>query len=254
MDEKCPLVSVVMPAYNAERYITAAIESVQHQTISDFELIIVDDCSDDHTCMIAEELAKNDSRIRFLRNSENIGVARTRNRAFSLCRGSYVALLDSDDLWYPDKLEKQIQTAERTGADIVYCSYAIIDADNKQICADFMVPEKTDLEAMLAKSVISCSTALLTWTTAQEYLFPVDYYHEDYVYWLQLLQSGKRAVGVPDVLAAYRVSEHSRASNKFQSAKRRWQIYRSYLHFSCRKSTWYFAKYALNGLIKYKKT
>jgi len=242
---------VVMPAYNAEQFIRAAIESVQQQTVADFELIIVDDCSDDHTCMIAEELARNDSRIRFLRNPENIGVARTRNRAFALCRGSYVALLDSDDLWYPDKLEKQIQAAERAGADIVYCSYAIIDADNKHICADFMVPEKTDLKAMLAKSVISCSTALLTRTTAQEYLFPVDYYHEDYVYWLQLLQSGKRAVGVPDVLAAYRVSEHSRASNKFQSAKRRWQIYRNHMKFSWVQSAWYFSKYAWNGRIKY---
>ena len=108
-----PLVSVVMPAYNAERFIAKAIESVLNQTIQDFELIVVDDCSKDATASIAEEYSVRDSRVKLLKNEQNLRVAGTRNRALEVCRGEYVALLDSDDIWYPDTLEKQIALAKK---------------------------------------------------------------------------------------------------------------------------------------------
>ena len=240
-----------MPAYNAERFITQAIESVLNQSIEDLELIVVDDCSCDRTCDVVEKMASIDGRVRLLRNEKNLGAAGSRNRAFEVCAGHYVALLDSDDVWYPEKLERQLQLAEKERADIVYCSYAIVNEEDEKICADFIVPQTTDLESMLGKSVLSCSTVVLTGETVKEMHFPMNYYHEDYAYWLQLLQSGKKAVGDPEVLAAYRVYANTKASNKVRSAKFRWQIYRDFMKLSRLESACYFVKYAMSGIRKY---
>ena len=248
-----PLVSVVMPSYNAAAYIEEAIRSVQSQTVQDWELLIIDDRSDDGTLKIIDKLAAEDQRIRLVVNEKNLGAARTRNKGLDLCRGKYIALLDSDDIWYPEKLEKQLTLAEQTGGDIIYCSYAIINQMGTPRCDDFIVPPEADLELMLVKSVISCSTAVLRRSTLADNRFPVDFYHEDYAYWLDLLQKGLKAVGTPDVLAAYRVSDHSRASNKLASAVRRWRIYRKFLKYPFWRSLGYLRKYAFAGLVKYRK-
>ena len=247
-----PLVSVLMPAYNAEKYIEKAIRSVIAQTVSDWELVIIDDYSQDRTCQIAEALARADARIRLYRNEQNQGAARTRNRGLDLCRGQYVALLDSDDVWYPEKLEKQLVLAQAENADIVYCAYAIVDENGQKRFHDFIVPEHTDLEATLVKSVISCSTALLGRNVTEHYRFPVEYYHEDLAMWVQLLGDGLKAVGTSQVLAEYRVRYASKASNKLSVAKWRWQIYRTLMGLSVRKSAVYFVQYAAAGAVKYR--
>lgn len=246
-----PEVSVVMPAYNVEEYIESAVRSVMMQTVSDWELIIVDDMSQDSTCDIVEKLMQEDSRIHLYRNQQNLGAASTRNRGFDLCKGNYVALLDCDDIWYPDKLEKQLTLAKKETADIVYCSYAIIDESGKKKCNDFIVPERTNFAEFLARSVISCSTALLGKRVTENYRFPIGYYHEDLAMWLLLLGDGMKAVGVTEVLAEYRLRKNSRASNKLCVARKRWNIYRKYLGFSVGKSVIIFCKYAINGLRKY---
>lgn len=252
-DKKMPLVSVVMPAYNSEAYIESAIRSVQKQTVEDWELLVLEDGSKDSTPEIVAKLAAEDPRIRLLPNEQNMGPARTRNRGMDLCTGQYIAFLDSDDIWYPDKLEKQLALAEQYNADIIYCSYAIVDAQGNLRSADFIVPPQADLKYMLVKSVFSCSTAMLRRSSVGEIRFPVDFYHEDYAFWLDLLQHGLVARGATEVLAAYRVSENSRASNKLASAVRRWHIYRKFLHYSFFRSAWYLMRYAFAGVLKYRK-
>ena len=116
-----PLVSVIMPAYNAEKYIGEAIASVCAQTYENWELLILDDGSADRTAEIAQAYAQRDARIRVLRNLQNMGVARTRNRGFDLAQGEWIALLDSDDRWRVQKLEKQLAVARSSDADIVVC-------------------------------------------------------------------------------------------------------------------------------------
>lgn len=249
-----PMVSVIMPAYNAERYIEAAIRSVMAQTYTNWELIVIDDCSKDATVDIVERLALEDERITLLRNEENQGVAKTRNRGLDLCKGSYVALLDSDDFWFPEKLEQQLLMAQRTGAGVVYCSYGIMDASGKKSCEDFIVPKRTDFEASLTKSVISCSTAFLSRPIVDAYRFDSQYYHEDLAFWLRILQDGHTAWGVEEVLAQYRVMEGTRAANKLKSAVYRWEIYRKLLNFSVVKSGKLMLQYGRLGLKKYKKT
>jgi teichuronic acid biosynthesis glycosyltransferase TuaG len=214
---------------------------------------VIDDCSSDDTRQIVQTLARKDARIHLLPDEKNMGTARTRNRGMDLCHGVYIALLDSDDVWYPQKLQQQIDLAEETGADIVYCSYAMVDQQRKPKCPDFIVPAETDLEEMLVKSVISCSTALLRRSSVGDSRFPEDYYHEDYAFWLHLLQRGLKARGTTDVLAEYRLIENSRASNKLASAVRRWHIYREFLDYSVWRSAKYLARYAFAGCVKYRK-
>lgn len=244
-------VSVIMPAYNMERYIYAAIDSVQKQTHSNWELLVIDDSSTDTTCAVVERLAAEDTRIRLIRNEKNMGVARTRNRGFELASGEYVALLDSDDLWREEKLAHQVRLAEKTGADVVFCSYGIIGATGEKRCADFIVPEVTNFEECLSKIVISCSTALLSRDVYSRYRFNPDYYHEDLVFWLQILHDGLKARGITDVLADYRVYEGTRASNKMRSAVNRWKVYRTYFSLPVGKSVLMFAKYTFLGIKKY---
>lgn len=248
-----PMVSVVMPAYNAERFIEEAIRSVMGQTFQNWELIVLDDCSSDSTTAVIEKLMREDDRISLVYNEQNIGVAKTRNHGLDLCKGSYIALLDSDDIWHPEKLEKQLDLAKTTGADIIYCSYGIINEYGVNTCEDFIVPETIDFERFLIKSVISCSTALLSQKIMKDYRFHTDFYHEDLELWYRLLRDGFQARGVTDVLAQYRVMEGTRASNKARNAVYRWRIYRNAMGFSALKSARLIIGYAVLGLRKYKK-
>ena len=246
-----PLISVVMPAYNAEKYIAAAIESVISQTYTSWELIVVNDCSRDNTLQIAQRFADKDPRIKVIDNTENIGVAGTRNKGLDAAAGSWVALLDSDDIWHSDKLEKQLETAHSTGADIIYCSYGIIDENGSRSLEDFTVPAETDFEKFLAVSVISSSTVMLSREIASQYRFITDFYHEDLVYWLDILKAGYKARGVVQVLAQYRVAKGSGASNKLKSAYNRWVIFRRHLRLPLVKSISCIIQYAFAGLKKY---
>lgn len=251
---KGPTVCVIMPAYNSGRFVEEAIRSVMEQTFRDWKLLVIDDGSSDNTVEIVQRLCKEDDRITLLENPRNMGVAYTRNRGLELCDGAYAALLDSDDVWHPDKLEKQLRLAKSTGADVIYCSYGIMDQQGKKHCEDFLVPEKTDFDRTLIQGYISCSTALLSEKIVKAYRFDDRYYHEDLALWLQILQDGCEAYGVTEVLAQYRVMEGTRAANKLRSAVYRGQIYRKMLGYSLFKTGKLLAQYGLLGLKKYKQT
>lgn len=248
-----PLVSVIMPAYNAEAFIGEAISSVLAQSTSDLELIVIDDCSSDRTRDVVDDFLRKDSRIRLLTNEHNMGVARTRNRGLELCRGKYIALLDSDDYWKPQMLEKMIARVEETKADIIYCSYAIVDEEGRKLCNDFIVPSATTFEESIVRSVITCSTVLITSELAKKNRFPTDMYHEDIALWFQILRDGGTARGVPEVLAAYRQRANSRSSSKLTSACRRWVIYRKHLGMPFVQCVGVMIQYAYYGLKKFKR-
>ena len=247
-----PLVSVIMPAYNAEKHIEAAISSVLSQSYGELELLIIDDCSSDKSVEIAKGFERWDPRVRVLRNTQNMGVARTRNRGFDLARGEWIALLDSDDIWHVDKLEKQLELADKSNADIIYCSYSLIDEGGRHF-SDFIVPETTSYDNMLRESVLSCSTVLLRRSILSGHRFSEEYCHEDYVFWLELLKAGFSAAASRDVLADYRIVRGSRSSDKLKSAKARWTIYRKLENLSLARSLRIFVAYALNGLAKYRR-
>ena len=250
--ESLPLISVIMPAYQAEAYIETAIRSVMAQTYPNWELLVLDDGSRDGTASIVQALASEDARVRYLPNPGNMGVAKTRNRGLDLAQGEYVALLDSDDLWLPEKLSCQLELLQREKADLVCCSYAIIDGQGSPIKRDCLVQPRIAYRQLLKENTIGCSTVLFTRQILQRYRFREDFYHEDYTLWLQLLRDGHTVVGCPEVLAQWRYIANSRSFNKVNGAKKRWQIYRSYLGLPLLPAMYYFACYTLAGLRKYR--
>ncbi len=248
-----PLISVIMPAYNVEQFIEEAITSVINQSISNWELIVIDDGSTDNTKKIVSKIAETDRRIRLLINEKNMRVARSRNRGLDVCQGEYVAFLDSDDYYEPNMLQRMVERARETKADIIYCSYALVDEQGKKVCNDFIVPKQTDFEQSLVRSVITCSSVLITHELAENNRFPTDMYHEDIAFWFQLLRNGAVARGVPEVLASYRQRTGSKTANKITSAIRRWGIYRKHLKLPINQCIGYMVRYAYYGLMKFKR-
>lgn len=244
------LISVVMPNYNGHRFVEQAIDSVLSQTYQNFELLIVDDCSKDDSLHLIQQKAQSDGRIRVIALEMNAGVANARNVGIKEATGKYIALLDNDDLWVEDKLERQLAIAEK-GADIVYCSYDFIDEQNNAIKKPFVVPKQTDFNRMLVSSVISCSTSFIKTELMQAHLFDPEYYHEDYVLWMELLRVCPVAYGDQKVLMHYRQVMGSRSNKKGNAAKERWNIYRKALKLNIVTSAWAFMRYAVNGVMKY---
>lgn len=253
MTHKQPLVSVIMPAYNAEEFLQEAIASVQAQTITDWELLVIDDCSRDNTAQMVEAIAGSDPRVKLLRNEKNLGAAGSRNRGLDIFRGRYVALLDSDDYWYPTMLEKMLARAAQIGADIIYCAYELVDEQGKKVCSDFRVPEKTSFRESIVRSVITCSTVLITGELAKVHRFPVNLYHEDIALWFQILRDGGQARGVDEVLAAYRQRSGSKTANKLTSALRRWKIYRQHLKLPVPVCLTTMVQYGYYGMKKFRR-
>lgn len=246
-----PLISVVMPVYNCEKFVRAAIESIQNQSYEKIEILVVDDASTDHSYKIAEEMAKIDKRIHLIRNSKNIGVAKTRNNGIKVATGEWIALLDSDDVWEADKLERQLELAQKTGTSIVYCSYDFIDETGAKIKKPFIVPKQTNFKKMLVSSVISCSTSFVKTELMQAHPFDSSFYHEDYVLWMELLRVSPIAYGDRKVLMHYRQVTGSRSNRKGNAAKERWKTYRKALNLNVTVSSWAFIRYAVLGIIKY---
>lgn len=244
------LISVVMPNYNGYRFVEQAINSVLNQTYQNFELIVVDDCSNDDSLSLIEHKAQSDNRIRVIALEHNVGVANARNVGIKEAKGEYIALLDNDDLWIEDKLERQLALAQK-GADIVYCSYDFIDEQNNSIKKPFVVPQQTNFNKMLASSVISCSTSFIKTKLMQAHPFNPGFYHEDYVLWMELLRVCPTAYGDQKVLMHYRQVNGSRSNKKGNAAKERWNTYRKALKLNVVTSAWAFVRYALNGVMKY---
>lgn len=247
-----PVISVVMPVRNGEPYIREAIQSVLNQTYPYWELHIEDDGSTDRTEDLIREIAAKDQRIHYYRSERDTGTAATRNRCFRHCKGSYIAMLDCDDVWKPEKLEKQLALIQKENADLVYCSYAIIDEAGKKHAHDFIVPETITYRMSLVKSVMSSSTVLMRAEVINKVRFPIGYYHEDLCYWIQLMKNGYKAAGDQSVLAAYRVRSDSKTSNKLMTEWRRWLVYRRFCHFSVIKSTALSCAHAVICLYKYR--
>lgn len=248
---KTPLISVVIPVYNAERFLPQAIESVLGQTYRNLEVILVDDCSQDTSREIMKRYADKDQRIRLLFNEINQGVAKTRNAGIQAAVGEYIALLDSDDVWEYDKLERQLALMQKEEADIIYCSLDFIDEDGRTIKHPFIVPQTTDYQKMLVKCVFTCSTIFVRSDLLKQHPFKANYYHEDFLLWMELLSLSVKAAGCPEILMHNRQVKGSRSNNKLHAAKERWKIYRHALHLNFFPALGTFCLYALYGVLKY---
>jgi len=245
------LVSIIMPAYNVEKYIRESIESVLIQTYTHWELLIVDDCSRDRTAEIVARYAKEDSRIKLIQQPRNGGVVKARNRAIKEAKGRYIAMLDSDDLWVPDKLDKQLLLMKDEECAVCYSSYQKID-EKGEVFSDVIVPTVVSYETLLKSNYMGCLTVIYDTHILQKRYFKPMKMSEDYGLWLDILKAVGVAYGVVDVLAQYRVLQKSRSSNKQNAVKYQWQIYREREAKNLFKSLYYFANYTVIGYRRYK--
>ena len=244
-----PLVSIITPLYNSEKYIAETIESVLAQTYSNWEMIIVDDCSKDNSTKIVEEYQKKDRRIKLYRNEINKGVSYTRNRAIDLSQGKYIAFLDSDDLWKKEKLEKQIKFMEEKNVVLSYTAYEKINEDGSKR-GEVRVPDKLDYEELLKNCLIGFLTAIYRKEELKDFKF-INSKAEDYIFWLSILKRINYAYGLNEILASYRVLNNSRSSNKIDIVKFHWKIYRKIEKLSLQRSIYYYLIYLKRGLKRY---
>ena len=217
-----PLVSVVMPAYNASRFITEAVNSVLAQSYQNWELLIVNDASPDNTLEIARNLADQDSRIHVIDQPQNGGVAKARNTALEIAKGKYIAFLDSDDIWSADKLDLQVSLMESEGVTVCYGAYTRIDEDGNKL-GDVKPPESVDYQSLLKSNFIGNLTGIYNAETLGKELL-TDFRHEDYVAWLSLLKRAGKAKAAKGVLGQYRVYSNSLSSNKVKTLSWQWKM------------------------------
>ncbi|QSB49341.1 glycosyltransferase family 2 protein [Parageobacillus toebii] len=249
-NNKDSLVSIVTPTYNAERFIKSAIQSVQLQTYSNWEMIIVDDCSQDNTVEIIKNEAEKDKRIKLIQLSKNSGAAVARNTAIQNARGKYIAFLDSDDLWYPEKLEKQVAFMQENDIAFSFTSYRIINEDGTETDKIINVPKEIDYKGLLKNTIIGCLTVMLDVSKLGLVQMPNIRTRQDTALWLSILKKGYKAYGIQEPLAKYRKVKGSISSNKLKMAKQNWIMYRDLENLNVIYASWCFVNYAWNALKK----
>jgi len=213
-------------------------------------LLVVDDCSPDETAAIVESFAVNDPRIRLLRQQTNGGPAAARNRALAEARGRWIAFLDSDDTWLPEKLEKQLAFHRARNAKISFTEFRRVDADGSHVGRLITVRDWLDYGRLLCDTGIATSTVIVDRSKTGPFAMKKTYY-DDYACWLELLRSGGRAVGLREDLMRYRVVGGSVSRNKLKSARHVWRTYREVERLGLLRSAWSFANYAGRGVLKY---
>lgn len=246
MDEL--LVSVIIPVHNCAKYVCQAIDSALVQEVP-LEILVIDDGSTDDLDRVMARY-QNESRIRYLKNEENLGVAATRNRGVSLARGKYIAFLDADDYWMRSKLKKQLALMEETGCVICSTARELMTMEGK--LTGHIIPVKTKITYghLLLSNRINCSSVVIRTEVAREFPMHHDDSHEDYLMWLEVLQKYRTACAVNEPLLKYRISETGKSGSKWQSAKMTFMVYR-YMGFGWIRSVFHFCSYAFHGILKY---
>ncbi len=247
-DNRIPETSIIMPAYNNARFIGDSIRSVLAQTYINWELLIVDDCSKDNTAEIVESF--HDPRIHYQRNAHNMGAAETRNQALKIAKGRYIAFLDSDDLWEPEKLEKQITFMEKNGYAFTFSDYQIMKENGTQTGNILHMPASLNYHQYLRNTAIGCLTVVIDRSKTGEFLMPNIKSSHDMALWLVIMKRGFQAYAISECLASYRLVSTSNTAKKYKAARDVWRVYRNIEHLSICYSAFCFCGYALHAVLK----
>tara|TARA_Y100001001_G_scaffold123963_1_gene122351 strand:+ start:2461 stop:3222 length:762 start_codon:yes stop_codon:yes gene_type:complete len=245
-----PCFSIVTPLFNSEKFISRAIDSVLSQTLSDWEMIIVDDCSKDESVIIVNSYVQADPRIKLIEMPNNSGPAAARNIAIKSAIGRYIAFLDSDDVWYPEKLESQLNFIEEKKAGLVFSAYKKRFDDGSSQIVD--VPDEVTYDDLLKCCVIGCLTAVYDTRIFGKVFMPDIRKRQDFCLWLDLLKKTDCAYGQKNILAEYSARDDSISSNKRLAAAYQWKVYREIEKFNYAKSMYFFLNYAVRGVFRNK--
>lgn len=242
------LVSVIIPAYNCEKFISMALDSALMQDVP-MEVLVINDCSRDNLDKVMRDYA-GDDRVRYLKNEKNLGVAETRNKGVRLAKGEFIAFLDADDYWAPGKLKRQLALIREK--DTVICSTGRELMNPDGTLTGYVLPAKETYtyRDLQTQNQINCSSVLIRRSVALEFPMHHDDGHEDYLMWLEVLEKYGFGCAINEPLLKYRISNVGKSGSKWNSAKMTYKTYR-YMGYGFFRSAWYFLSYAFYGLKKY---
>lgn len=240
-------VSVITPIYNSAEYLSQTVNSVLQQTYPEWELILIDDCSEDSSLSIAKSFAEKDKRIRILQMPENGGMASAINLGCKNAQGRYIAFLDSDDVWLPEKLEKQVQFIQENNYAITCTSYIQVSEDGSRTGRLFKARKKVDYRRMLLDCPVGHSTVVYDTEALGVQVVPNIRKRSDDALWLQILKFEPYIWGLQETLVQYRLRGKSLSRNKFALVKYHWKLYREIEHMSILSSALHIAYW---GFIK----
>lgn len=245
------LISIITPVYNASRFLEKTAESVFKQTYSNWEWVLVDDCSTDNSWEILTSLQKQDSRIKIFKNIENLKSGKTRNFAIKKANGTYIAFLDSDDLWHPEKLSIQIAFMINNGYNFTHTSYGYVDEEGNTIKSTFRVNKKVTYFDLLKRTEISCLTAVYNANEIGKFYMSEHARKQDYALWLAILKSGTPSFGIDQELAYYRQVKNSATSKKYKLILKHISFLKETQNFSTIKALYYTSYWMINGFVRY---
>lgn len=251
MDGKRPVVSIVTPVYNVENFITQTMDSVRAQTFQDWEWLLVDDCGKDHTMDVIQAYLEStgETRIKVLRMEQNMGAARARNKGLYESAGRYLTYIDADDLWEPEKLEKQVRFMQERDAAFSFTGYEFADENGKGLGKIVKVPETIDYKEALKNTTIFTSTVMFdTEKLPKEELEMPVIKSEDTALWWRVLRKGTLAYGLNENLVKYRRAGKSLSSNKLEAVRRIWNLYRKAEGMSIPASAYHFCFWAVRAV------
>lgn len=247
------MVSIIVPVYRAAAYIAETIEMVRRQTYNNWELILVDDCSPDNSADIIQGIqsSHDEGRIRLIRKERNEGAAKARNTGIDASKGRYIAFLDADDIWFPDKLERELAFMKEKQAVFAFTAYEFGDENAKGTGKIVSVPEQLTYRKALTRTVIFTTTVMFDMkklTKAQIQMPDVE--SEDTAAWWKILKAGYVAYGLNEVLAIYRRPAKSLSSNKLTAIRRIWELYRREERLTVSVSIFCFCLWAMRATLR----
>ena len=244
------LVSVITPVFNAGSVIGKTLESVFSQTYKRIEIVLVDDCSSDNSQQVIEGFTRNHPEIVYFRQPTNQGAGAARNKALELARGQYVAFLDADDLWCPEKIGKQIDLLKRTGGFFSYSGASVIRHSGEMTGKERRVKPQCSYKRLLKNTMIITSSVVVDRNACGDFRMSGIRSGQDYATWLMLLRKDKVAFGLCEPLCKYRLSPNSLSSNKFKSIKQVYSIQRKQEKIGTLPAIINICCFCVNALIK----
>jgi glycosyltransferase involved in cell wall biosynthesis len=247
-------VSIITPVYNAAPWLGEMLASVRAQTLTDWEQILVDDGSSDNSVSIAEAAAQQDARFRLIRTPRNMGPSSARNLAIEAARGRFIAFLDADDLWLPEKLARSVAWITSRGYSFIYHDYRHMSHDGLRVGALIEAPEKLDWQTLHTRRGIGgCVSIVIDRERIPVFSFPpaAPYLAEDFCLWVQIIREGHIGHRLPVDLACYRLSPKSRSANKLLGAINAWHLYREVSLLPIPLAAFWWLQYAWSALTLY---
>lgn len=244
------LVSIIIPVYNASRFLEETINSIQEQTYSNWEAIFIDDCSSDNSYNLIKKYQKEDKRIKLIKNKTNSGAAVSRNNGIDHAEGDYLCFLDADDKWHPEKLEKQINFMQELNCEFSFTGYQFANEKCNPNGKIVSVPDKINYQQALKNTTIWTSTVMFDMEklSKRDIYMPNVARGQDTATWWKVLKKIDYAYGLNEVLSYYRRSEETLSSNKFIALKRTWNLYRNVEHLNIFYSIHCFFWYCINAI------